>query len=69
MTTAAPPLLRIDQFTDDPAKLADEIEQALHAYGLHQPRRLFQSLNFFEGELALIVGALREEARRKQAAR
>jgi len=48
-----------DECTDDPNKLADEIDEALRQYGLGSNERLFQSIRFFEGELKMISRALR----------
>lgn len=46
---------------DDPEQLAQEIEAALNRFGLGEDRRMMAdgSLSFFEGELRLIIRALR----------
>jgi hypothetical protein len=46
---------------DDPSQLAAEIELALDRFGLGRDRRMMAAgtLSFFEGELRLIVRALR----------
>src|SRR5262245_1800852 len=49
-------------YATDPARIADEIERALREYGIGDDRRLFRAINFFEGELRLIVRALRQRA-------
>jgi hypothetical protein len=45
---------------DDAGKLAQEIEVALAQLGLGDPRRPFRHQTFFEGELRLIMRALRQ---------
>jgi len=45
---------------DDPARLASEIESALAQEGRGIERRTFRALTFFEGELRLILRALRQ---------
>jgi hypothetical protein len=51
---------------NDPAKLADEISEALSAYGRGADDRLLPIIDFFEGELRLIRDALRAYALSKK---
>lgn len=53
--------LVFDQYTTDPLELANEIELALEQYGLRKVEKLFPHMTFREGELQMIVRALRRK--------
>jgi len=48
-----------DEYTTDPARLADEIERALREYGSGDDRAMLRDIVFCEGELKAIADALR----------
>jgi len=55
------------EYSDNPLRLANEIDAALAKHGLGKDRHLFTSIKFFEGELRLIADCLRCVAPQKVA--
>jgi hypothetical protein len=60
LPAAGADIATVDEYTTDPARLADEIERALAKYSSADDRHLLRTITFFEGELRAIVEALRQ---------